>query len=622
MIKIVTHVVTTLAIAAGIAIIAPVTQAEEGSGKPEFAPMMMVLDASGSMTADDSGGGQNRMDAAKTATRTFIDDLPAQAQVGLTTYGTGTGSTDAEKAAGCQDITVLNKVGTTDKTALRNSVDGIVPRGYTPIGASLRKAAEQLPDSGPRSIVLVSDGIDTCSPPPPCEVAAELAADGVDLRIHTIGFQVDPKAREELTCIAQATGGSYYDAHDGNTLEGVLPRVVDRALRDYQPRGIPVRGTAERDGAPVLKAGQYLDTMAAPETRYYAVDVPKGARVRFTGTVILPSATAQGFKYTDVTAYGPGGKDCLSGDHALGGDGFEGFPVSGTATVPRDGKSGACTETEGRYTFSITRKEDETGGDEVRPVEISVYIEPPLTEGSQTGPPAVESDDNDGKVEFVEPTGTEQAVTGGGSFADAPLLPGSGKYTDALRDGETVFYRVRLGWGQALAYTVVGGPVPKQSDTTSAMSAATVLYTPVRQNYESEVSVMGSQTAADLRPVETPPVRYNNRDRHRSPYVGPIDLAGDYYIAINTRRRADSTNPPVPGEVPFRLNVSVIGEEIPAPAYTALPTNESDPVENTEASENVGDTTSSALLWVAIAAGVVVIACAGGMGVFLARRRR
>jgi Ca-activated chloride channel family protein len=167
-------------------------------------PVMVVLDASGSMNTDDAPG--PRIDAAKAAVINLIDALPADATVGLQVYGTGTGSTDAEKAAGCTDIKTLVPVGPADTAALKAQVAGVVAAGYTPIGNALRAAADALPNEGPRSIVLVSDGEDTCAPPAPCDVAKELKQQGVDLVVHTVGFKVDATAREQLSCIAETTG--------------------------------------------------------------------------------------------------------------------------------------------------------------------------------------------------------------------------------------------------------------------------------------------------------------------------------------------------------------------------------------------------------------------------------
>src|SRR5690606_4133996 len=131
-------------------------------------------------------------------------------------YGTSTGNSDAERAQGCQDVTVLQPPQALDRGALTDAVDRVTPRGFTPIGRSLEVAAEALPQRGPRSIVLVSDGEDTCAPPEPCEVVQALAGQGLDLVVHTVGFGVDDATRAQLACIAQATGGTYSDAPDAD----------------------------------------------------------------------------------------------------------------------------------------------------------------------------------------------------------------------------------------------------------------------------------------------------------------------------------------------------------------------------------------------------------------------
>ena len=88
----------------GLALMPPAGAAEN------MDPTVVVLDASGSMLQKDVGG-QTRMDAAKQATTEFVSEAPKDAQLGLVTYGTGTGSSDTEKEAGCRDITVLARPG-------------------------------------------------------------------------------------------------------------------------------------------------------------------------------------------------------------------------------------------------------------------------------------------------------------------------------------------------------------------------------------------------------------------------------------------------------------------------------------------------------------------------------
>ena len=268
---------------------------------------MIVLDASGSMNQADAPG--PRIDAAKAAVANLVDALAAQTQVGLQVYGTGTGSTDAEKTAGCTDIRTLAPVGPLDAAAIKAQIGTVIASGYTPIGNALRAAADALPNEGPRSIVLVSDGEDTCAPPAPCDVARELKQQGIDLVVHTVGFKVDATAREQLSCIATATGGTYSDADDAAQLNTVLATKVDYAVTGYTLQGTAVTGAAQPSReAPLLTPGQYVDTLANGDTsitdssgsmKYYTVPIRPGVRLYVSVTIVPPDALA-----TEISGFG------------------------------------------------------------------------------------------------------------------------------------------------------------------------------------------------------------------------------------------------------------------------------------------------------------------------------
>ncbi|MCJ7726108.1 MAG: VWA domain-containing protein, partial [Acidimicrobiia bacterium] len=167
--------------------------------------LLLIMDSSGSMNRVDDDG-VALIDGAKQALRVLVAALPESAQVGLRVYGHRVPNTD--KAKGCEDTELVIPVGPVDVAAMIEVIDSYDAVGFTPIGLSLREAVQDLPPTGTRTIVLVSDGIDTCAPPDPCEVAAELAAEGFNVRVHTVGlFLTDPAAEQQLQCIADATGG-------------------------------------------------------------------------------------------------------------------------------------------------------------------------------------------------------------------------------------------------------------------------------------------------------------------------------------------------------------------------------------------------------------------------------
>lgn len=185
---------------------------------------MLVLDASGSMTTTDAPG--PRIAAAQRAASTLVDALPANTQLGLVTYGTGTGSTDAEKAAGCQDVSTLINLGMMDRGQAHQRIDSLRPSGYTPISLALQRAAALLPADGKQAVVLVSDGEDTCGTPP-CDVAKQLRVKHPGLAISTVGFKTEGSASDQLRCVAAATDGLFVTAANANQLAARLLATQD-----------------------------------------------------------------------------------------------------------------------------------------------------------------------------------------------------------------------------------------------------------------------------------------------------------------------------------------------------------------------------------------------------------
>ena len=133
-------------------------------------PILLILDASGSMNRVDDAG-TVLIDAAKDALQEIVVRLPQDAEVGLRVYGHRTSNEDP--IAGCLDTELVVPVGPIDRGALRAAIEAIDASGFTPIGLSLTEAMSDLESVGGGTVILVSDGVDTCVPPDPCEIAAE-----------------------------------------------------------------------------------------------------------------------------------------------------------------------------------------------------------------------------------------------------------------------------------------------------------------------------------------------------------------------------------------------------------------------------------------------------------------
>ncbi|WNI28035.1 VWA domain-containing protein [Streptomyces sp. ITFR-6] len=247
----------------------------------------LVLDVSGSMRTRDIDG-QSRMTAAKQAFNEVLDAVPEQVQLGIRTLGADYPGDD--RKVGCKDTKALYPVGPLDRTEAKTAVATLAPTGWTPIGPALLGAADDLEGGdSTRRIVLISDGEDTCGPLDPCEVARDIAARGIHLVIDTLGLVPNEKIRKQLTCIAEATGGTYTAVQHTDELSGRVKQLVDRAA---EPVVTPVatEGADSCTDAPKLKAGLYTDREKIGEHRWYRVEVLPGQELRASVSVFADRA--------------------------------------------------------------------------------------------------------------------------------------------------------------------------------------------------------------------------------------------------------------------------------------------------------------------------------------------
>ncbi len=188
----------------------------------------IILDASGSMKAKISSG-KTKMAAAREAIEQLLNGLD-DSSIRLAIRAYGHQFTVAQH--NCEDTQLLFPLSVVDKNSAMNKINSLSPQGYTPIGYSLQKAANDFPASQEgvsNVIILVSDGEETCDANP-CEVAEEMKKSGIETTIHTIGFNVDSVAEKQLQCIADASGGKYFDAKNADDLATVLLEAVNNEL--------------------------------------------------------------------------------------------------------------------------------------------------------------------------------------------------------------------------------------------------------------------------------------------------------------------------------------------------------------------------------------------------------
>lgn len=321
---------------------------------------------------------------------------------------------------------------------------------------------------------------------------------------------------------------------------------------------VAVAGKPSTAGAPQLKAGSLYKDSIAPGERYYQLYLDGGSSV-YVSAVLQPPRGAK-VSYGDgleVDVLSIENRSCQSGP-GRASFGYDPVPVSavGGRIVREDGE---CQEA-GTYYVKVTRETAKGGDPAAWPLELRVQREPKL--GGSNAPTAAPS-----VWPSASPTlpGNDAAARSGGTgFNDARALD-SGVWSDELRPGQTLFYRVPLDWGQQLGLAAELSAATMTKDSGYASPGLSVsLYSPYRSLIDGEdASYDGKQTGLTL--PRTPPVAYENRfasDRK----AGSVRVAGWYYVAVTMAGKVgEFTQDAVP--VPLTLRTQIIGAPGKAPAY-------------------------------------------------------
>ncbi|GJL96000.1 MAG: hypothetical protein DHS20C05_24050 [Hyphococcus sp.] len=291
---------------------------------------ILVLDGSGSMWGQIDE--EAKITIAKRVLLGLLDELPAERRLGLMAYG-------HNRKGDCTDIEELATVGA-QRSAIKSAVEGINPKGKTPMTAAVKIAAEKLKyTENKATVILISDGIETCEPDP-CGVASALEQAGIDFTAHVIGFDVSEENEQaQLRCIAENTGGQFISASNADDLtEALQTTVVETPVEPTS--NLYLRATELQGGLVIEEGLSWTVTPSAgggdavvSETDAGSIEatVPPGA---YDVEVVRPSDGLKG-SATMVAIPANGSKTVTI---ALE------FPVEATVTVEPQGESIAGTD--------------------------------------------------------------------------------------------------------------------------------------------------------------------------------------------------------------------------------------------------------------------------------------
>jgi hypothetical protein len=222
--------------------------------------------------------GGTRADIAKSALIDLVTTtIPAGTTVSLRTFG--------DTPDSCDTILAVPP-GPLDPAAMADTIANlpIVNLVRTPIGASLEAVREDLgTGDGPKIVVLVTDGEETCDGDAAAAIQA-LVASGIDVRVNIVGFAIDDAALtatfEEWAALGN---GQYIDA--GNAAE--LNAAVALAVQ-------PTYDVVAADGS-VAATGQVgADPVAVPPGTYRVV-------IHAATEIVIEEVVVRSNEATEVT---------------------------------------------------------------------------------------------------------------------------------------------------------------------------------------------------------------------------------------------------------------------------------------------------------------------------------
>ena len=184
---------------------------------------VILLDSSGSMNESECSGDTNKAEAAKTALRHFVGNIPAEDNVGLIIFPAG----------------VQEELATNNRESLMNKVDNMSPRDGTPLTWAVQEGYKMLTAQAQRqlgygeyTLVILTDGRAQNERTLAMEIEAIVGTPKIAINLYTIGFCISGQHT------LRTEGVDYNEAHNPEdltaALAGVLAEAPDFSVIDFE----------------------------------------------------------------------------------------------------------------------------------------------------------------------------------------------------------------------------------------------------------------------------------------------------------------------------------------------------------------------------------------------------
>ena len=236
----------------------------------------LILDNSGSML--QALGDERRIDSAKRVLTDLVEEtLPAGIPLALRVFGDAPDSCETDLAI---DLAPLERDAAVDRIGSIESVDGV----KTPLAAALERVAVDLSGvDGPKIVVLVTDGEETCGGNPQRAIR-ELINQGIDVRVNIVGFAVDDEElKKEFEEWARIGGGRFFDAAGADELGAAIAAALQPPFEVRDTAGAVV-GSGVVDGDAVrVPPGRYaVEVRSDPPQDFPDVEVGNGEELELS----------------------------------------------------------------------------------------------------------------------------------------------------------------------------------------------------------------------------------------------------------------------------------------------------------------------------------------------------
>jgi Ca-activated chloride channel family protein len=206
-----------------------------------------------------------------------------------------------------------------------------------------------------------------------------------------------------------------------------------------------------------------------------------------------------------------------------------------------------------------------------------------------------------------------EAVVGGGSFANAPLLE-PGAYRDTILPGERLYYAIRLQAGQQLRVRAKLDVEPGEVDDEVADGFSIGMQTPLREVViDTDEDRTGNSTVGnvdDAFDVVYPKVVAPSAAGQSGAYMAPGVYYPSLYLIADERK-------PAKVELPVEFELEVIGDPQPDASPEPTPGKKATPAPEKDSGDDGDGTPAGAVAGIGLA-GLLVGLIGGG---FAARRR-